>query len=241
MDNNIKTNTPNFSTSSATWPTWGTTTAPYYTTSSYGVPYVDENSLFVQNDTRRIINGKGKYIDIDLVCIVGPIGSGKDYKARALEKEGYIKVSFADYLRSSCWSLLLWKPENEKQYREFKDNLIGPGNITGREFMFSVEGLLKGTHGDSIFIRKTIDYIVNHYSNKFVISDLRFESEYNALVKKFENLRVIFSNYKSDHYELRKTKSEEMAVRFAEIGYKDGQQLTEKDFKNLWIEPETLL
>jgi hypothetical protein len=241
MDDNIKINTPDVNTSSAPWPTWGTTTAPYYTTSSSAAPYVDENSLFVQNDTRRIINAKGKYIDIDLVCIVGPIGSGKDYKARLLEKEGYIKVSFADYLRSTCWNLLLWKPENEKQYREFKDNPIGPGNITGREFMFSVEGFLKEKEGENVFIRSTISHIVHHYSNKFVISDLRFESEYNALVKKFENLRVIFSNYKSANYKLSNIKSEKMAVRFAEIGYKDGQQLTEKDFKNLWIEPETLL
>lgn len=191
--------------------------------------------------TRRVKDFSGRYIDIELVCLIGPMGSGKDYRAKEYEKNGYAKVSFADYLRSTCWNLLLWKPEDEEQYRKFKEEPFGPSSITGREFMFSVESLLKECHGDSIFARRTVELIVHHYSNKIVISDLRFESEYKTIINTFANVKFIFCNYKSDHYELRKIESEKMAVRFAEIGYRDGQELNEKDFENLWKKPEELL
>lgn len=224
----------------------------YIDLGSYHVPtsssYSNINSNWGQKISGSFIDSRsnraftnGKIINLEIIALIGPIGSGKDYRALKLESEGYTKISFADYLRQTCWNTLWWKPENDLEYREFKKNPIGPAQISGREFMFSIEGLLKKAYGNNVFIEKTISHMIYHFHDKFVISDLRFIEEYNKLKEVFENIKIVFCNYKSDEYELRDVPSEKLAKRFAEIGYADGSELTQKDFDNMWAEPETML
>lgn len=229
---------------------YGTSSGNYIDLSSYHATtsYSNINSNWGHSFSGSFIDSKsnraftnGKIINVEIIALIGPIGSGKDYRAKKLESEGYTKVSFADYLRQTCWDILWWKPNSDLEYREFKKNPIGPAQISGREFMFSIEGLLKKSFGSNVFIEKTISHMIYHYHNKFVISDLRFIEEYNKLKEVFESVKVIFCNYKSNEYELKNTPSEKLAKRFAEIGYVDGSELTQKDFDNMWAEPETLL
>jgi dephospho-CoA kinase len=228
----------------------GTYTASTYGTKEFFQPHVygpEKIHTFLLKPSYSHGYYVNNNIHPEVIALIGPIGSGKDYRTSVLEKEGYIKVSFADTLRNSVWRLLGWRPESDKEYRSFKNQIYGRGTFTGRDIMLQMEKEIKDREGEYVFINKTLEKIVffmNQDSNniKFVISDLRFLEEYESLKSYFKNLKIIFCNYKSSQYKLIKNSlSESLAVSFAELGMRDGQELRHNDFLLLHKAPEDFL
>ena len=169
---------------------------------------------------------------IMVVGFVGPLGSGKDYRASKLAKHGYIKVALADSLRQSAWQILNWKPKNPEEYDLFKKSQIdieGFGKVDGRLFLQKLgEGLRE--YDEDFWIKKwknAIENLTKQGYSKFCCTDIRYPNELEAL-KYFSNAEThcIFCDYHSERYDAdNKHISEQMAQDFIKKGYKDGDRI----------------
>lgn len=145
-----------------------------------------------------------------IIGLTAKKGSGKDTFADYLVKNhGYIKLSFAQYIKESAKVLFQWTDDDfEQDKKEIKDEYW---NISPREFLqqFGTDFLrnflhilnseelkiynntkivLCGKKKFSFHIKRlnlhiTELYKINSVNNKIVISDIRFEDEYEYVKK----------------------------------------------------------
>lgn len=179
-------------------------------------------------------------MNIDIVGLIGVIGSGKDYLSNTYLDKGFKRLAFADSSKDLLWEVLQWKPISEKEEIDFKDSykLYIDNNkndfhrISGRELIISFSEKLKENFGKDIWIDNLImkikKGIVKEY-NKFIITDVRFvdevykikdfcsyrEKEYKDKV----NLKFVFCNYNSDRYSIINNPSEFLAQSLIKKGY----------------------
>jgi len=162
-----------------------------------------------------------------IIGLTAKKGSGKDTFADYLvENHGYVKLSFAQYIKESAKVLFQWTDEHfEQDKKEIKDEYW---NISPREFLqqFGTDFLrcqdilnseelkiyndtkivLSGKKKFTFHIKRlnlhiTELYKFNSINNKIVISDIRFEDEYEY-VKKLGGtiIKIERSNIKDNIY-----------------------------------------
>lgn len=188
-------------------------------------------------------------MEINIVGLIGVIGSGKSFRQIEYKEKNYIPINFADSVKDLLWDTLNWKPSSLKEERDFKDSysvtimnsfkikdsLIT--SITGRQLLINFAENMKSVINKNVWVDQTILKIkrnINEGYENFVIGDVRFYNEISALQelkyyreKEFKdsvNLNFIFCNYKSNSYKIKENEqSEELAIQFLEKGYKDGE------------------
>jgi hypothetical protein len=146
---------------------------------------------------------------------LGVIGSGKTYRCAQLVEQGYNKVSVADALRETLWSILGWKPSSDEDYKEFKEAQMvyapdkNPANritfypITGRTMLQNIGETFKDLFGRDYWAIQWRDYIQNNESENNVCDDVRFPEEVNEALRLQQygySVEFIFCNYNSDRY-----------------------------------------
>ena len=150
----------------------------------------------------------------ELIVLIGCIGSGKSYFANTFNKyNDYNIIDLSDYIRDFAWSILGWKPKNEKEYEIFKKKSVKfntNNEITGRRFL---QNLGTGTIGDDTLITKWLEKV--RLSNKSVIvSDVRRLSQLETTLQMRHEFKVkiYFTNYKSERYDCtNEDKTEKLA------------------------------
>jgi len=145
----------------------------------------------------------------NLISISGRIGHGKDLIASIIQYLIYLKrckelkikkCTLKEFQGSTLEMLSLYSnkkmagklkqiasiltgiPVNKFEDQEFKKTNLGPewGYMTVREFLqrIGTEAIRNGLHKDTWLNAFWIDY---HNENKWIITDCRFENEYNSI------------------------------------------------------------
>jgi len=177
---------------------------------------------------------------IEIVGLLGVIGSGKSHRARNLCDEGFIELTLADEVKNLAHDLLNINIPKHK-LTVFKDkgkiSVVGDNilnNLDVRQFYINVGQKLKlHLNNQNIWIDKLIEKIkvkVSEGHDKIVISDIRFQNELSSLVKldiPQHNLkiRLIFCNFKSSRYRILDSDSEKLAQSLIDKGFQDGQEI----------------
>lgn len=144
-----------------------------------------------------------------IYCFVGVVGSGKNYQAKLVSEELGTKVfDFSDGVRNYAWKFLGWEPENDLQYRIFKNSKLMGVDLTGRGFLENVAETMKNLHGNYFWARYTFYQARGFYEETGitpVFNSVRFpiEAVYcldlgNILKKEVE---FIFTDYHSVEYD----------------------------------------
>lgn len=173
-----------------------------------------------------------------LVCMIGVIGSGKDYRAKKLVEQGYVQVNFADPLRELMWDIEGWRPENDAEYEVFKQAVsycpeLGRG-VTGREKLQNLGQAMRKRDND-YWCDQWRKALITTYKN-VVCSDLRFRNEFLQAYwfQDRRDVEFVFCDYRSDRYEPdNEHESERLAQRILKDGYKDGDILPVDYLKSL--------
>jgi hypothetical protein len=182
-----------------------------------------------------------------LICLIGPMGGGKDYRANQFIQDAKVfkhsmkKICFADELREECWQELGWRPENEKEYELFKRNYIEShdGNIgiclTGRQYL-QRKGAYRRKKDPNYWVNLWILKVQEQLNNQnnVVCSDLRYPNECKSAFKVSTNIicdppkkEFIFCCYESDRLDLTNAhESEFLAQQIYKDKYRDGDILT---------------
>lgn len=192
---------------------------------------------------------QGYILEINVVGLIGVIGSGKSFRQIEYQENNYLPVNFADSPKEFLWNTIGWKPGSLKEEREFKDaytiNLLNSlkikdtliHSLSGREVLVNFAENMKSLVGKDVWVEQTLLKIkrgINKGLDKFVIGDVRFYNEIEALKdlkvyreKEFKDtfkLEFIFCNYKSQNYKVNREQiSESLAIQYLDKGYKDGE------------------
>lgn len=174
---------------------------------------------------------------------IGIMGSGKDFNSRTQsaksKAKAKIKVAFADAVRDICWTGLNWRPENEEQYMAFKENtkiaVVQDGKIineiSGRAYMQKLGTDAIRRYNDEFWVdiveTKIKDILTKEPDTDIFITDCRFENELKMLLR-FEDVKIIFCDYKSSSYAISDHESEAMANHFRILGFQDLEDITNK-------------
>lgn len=183
-----------------------------------------------------------------LVAYLGVQGSGKDFSANKLIKQGYVKVAFADALRDMAWDVLGWTPQNDHSYEWFKrlpidkrvyindteehklkllaiQSISIKEDITGRQFLQNL-GVAMRSRDPNFWVMVAVSKIqkILEEGERVVVTDARFDNEIQSL--KSLGSKFIFCDYRSSRYNATDThESEALAQRLLAEGYKDGQEV----------------
>lgn len=164
---------------------------------------------------------------------IGVIGSGKDYTA-SLIKKGYegkriAEFDFSDGVREVTYQRLGIEPPED--YRKWKETEIQ--GKKGREWLEYIgEGVreLLPTFWADLCGDKA-EKLADE-SDVFIFGSVRNEVEASRVIKFAENngfeLKFIFTNYKSEFYEIRDNSSEHFAQKFLSMGFDNLDDITEK-------------
>jgi len=136
-----------------------------------------------------------------IIGLCGRMGSGKSTVANILSTQGFLEMSFAMPLKQICSILsgidseilLAGTAENRKLRETMKDNIFGK---TGREWLEDV-GMIFRQNFDSDFwvkiLKRDLEKGINS-GKKYIISDCRFENEYNMLKDLNADIWIIYKN-----------------------------------------------
>lgn len=181
--------------------------------------------------------------NINVWVYIGVIGSGKDYNAQKKQKETGGKLySFSEGVREFTFGFLGWKPKSKDEYEKFKQSNFriclpdGCCNIIqGRKFLENVGSTLRKYTED--FWANYATYmceidILNNNVKDLIFYDCRYLNEAEHILKLKEvfpymNITFIFTDYKSDRYEIRNDESEFFAQKLLSLGVKDQEDITE--------------
>ena len=146
-----------------------------------------------------------------IIALCGYKSSGKDYFADHLEKEyNYEHVKVSNKLKSAL--KILFDFEDEQIDGSKKENIDSRWNITPRQtmqflgtevFQYKIQELLPGCDRN-FWIKSLVDNVNAknaknaNESTRIVISDIRFEHEYDYLVKYLKNYKVIMVRIEND-------------------------------------------
>lgn len=191
---------------------------------------------------------------LKVISYIGVLGSGKNFRADQLINHGFKQVNFADPLRNMAWSLLGWKPNNEKEYEEFKLKklIFNPMlsrsltedneyintfdftfSLTGREFLQKLGTEMRNIDEDfwaNLWLRDTVDLMVKDKVN-VCCSDLRYGNELRKVysLSNIEDVETafIFTNFKSHRYEPDNPHKSEKLAQFILNNYdiNDGEEI----------------
>ena len=185
-----------------------------------------------------------------VVCNIGVIGSGKNFRAKQLVDQGYVQINFADNLRELAWEILGWRPFLKEDYEKFKKRSIvftidgDINDITGREFLQNLGSAMRKRNADYLS-DPWFDSVYKKLSeNKNVVcSDLRALNELKAALDFLQetlhndgsysstwalcDVEFIFCDYRSERYNATNShESEHLAQRILKDGHKDGDILS---------------
>lgn len=170
----------------------------------------------------------------EIYAYIGVIGSGKDYASTKKSSELNCKIfDFSDGVRDFTFDFLGWKPGDDKDYTEFKNNLqrlffnnngkLMNITVSGRNLLENVGKTLRNFDKDfwaKYCIKKAENEIVNKESD-LIFNAVRYINEAMfvcELAIKFDyKVKFIFTNYKSDRYEIRDNESEYFAQGFLDM------------------------
>jgi hypothetical protein len=181
---------------------------------------------------------------------LGVIGSGKSYRSQQLVDQGYKKVSVADALRETLWSILGWKPQTDWEYQEFKKaTMVCPNGksfangmtffpISGRTMLQNIGETFKDIFGRDYWSELWYYNIRQSTTKDVVCDDIRFPEEVGEALQLLEdgyNVEFIFCNYNSDRYTPNNTHiSERYAHMLLALNkYKDGDVVDIEDLKTI--------
>lgn len=163
-----------------------------------------------------------------MIGYCGPIGSGKGYEAKKLiENERYVQVNFADPLLEDLWALLKWVPLTDDDYEKFKTMQIND-NQKGRDLIKNFGETMKVLHGQNYWLnkwhKKIYSLIAKGYK-RFVISDVRFEKDFEA-IRNFSG-KIFFTRYESHKFFLdREAESEKISVMLYDKNIQHLEEIT---------------
>lgn len=127
-----------------------------------------------------------------VIGLVGFIGSGKNTVAEALVENGYVKDSFATPLKDAVAQIFSWDREmlegattESRRWREQPDSYWSKAfgyTVTPRLVLqqFGTEAMRNVFHSD-IWVKSLVRRIQTSPRNKFVVSDVRFQNEVQAI------------------------------------------------------------
>lgn len=180
--------------------------------------------------------------EIDIIGLIGVIGSGKSYTASQLVNNGYIEVVIADAVKKLAHDLLNIEidPKDALRLKDLSTISVSnfPFEIGMRDYYINVGQKLKTFfNNNKLWIQKSIETITEKIKSghtRIVVSDVRFPVEVSEL-RSFQldgykiKVKFIFCNYQSNRYKLIDSESEMMAKHFLSLGYKDKDEVI---FKN---------
>lgn len=186
----------------------------------------------------------------EVVCFIGVMGSGKDFRAAELQRKGYARVDFKDELVDMVSDLCGW--DIRLEYDWFKQSVVGvrkPANklqegmlrnqraellaahpelMTGRRLLqrFGTEVVRKRDEDAWVkaFLRRAAFHLGQGAS--VVNADCRFHNEFRAIRAIGFPSRFVFCDYRSSRYQPDfPHESEAMAQRLLAMGLKDGEEI----------------
>jgi len=196
-----------------------------------------------------------------LIVLIGVLNSGKGYRAERFIEDNkrfnneMCHVNFADEVREMAWAILSWRPKNNKEYENFKNNEIWLNptfvyymkttcKITGRQFLQNL--------GTRAVRNKYPNFWADCWLNGFkkaisegkhvITSDLRFPNELKYTLGLKKDLmfisdidkKFIFCDYPSENYNATDPDiSERLAQRILADSFEDGQVIPEDYLTNL--------
>lgn len=121
----------------------------------------------------------------EIIVMLGLATSGKDYNAQIFIERGYVKVAFADALRSALWEVLEYEPKNNGEYANFKKNEvkyqvnpIKQHKITGRKLLQNIGSVFKKyTKNEKFWNLALLNTIKDNNIENAIITDCRFPYE----------------------------------------------------------------
>jgi|WetSurMetagenome_2_1015567.scaffolds.fasta_scaffold08499_6 hypothetical protein len=135
-----------------------------------------------------------------IIALCGNKRVGKDTVAKYLvENYKFKRYGFADPIRESCKNIFLWDDDWIDSHKEEIDPRWGISyrdiaQIIGTEvFQYKVPELLPGFNkkiGKTLWVARFKELYIKDMSIDYVISDLRFIHEYEA-IKKYHNTYII--------------------------------------------------
>jgi len=192
-----------------------------------------------------------------IYAYIGVIGSGKDYASKAKSEELSAKIfDFSDGVRDITFGFLGYTPKCNDDYVLFKMNenkLMFPikeglfkqpafsvCNLTGRKFLENV-GITMRNYDKDFWAKYTInkcrEFLYNEIKenrlvNFLIFNAVRYKNEAQFLIDLADefgyDLQFIFTNYKSDRYEIRNDDSEKFAQYFLNEGFDHMDNITEE-------------
>jgi len=175
---------------------------------------------------------------------IGVIGSGKDYQVKLKSEIGNYKIfDFSDGVREFTWGFLCYRPWGVEDYSKFKscsNTLIFPEDdreqkflISGRRFLENVGGTMR--RYDPNFWAKycinSANFSLSHGTKNFIFNAVRYPNEAKSVIdfsKKIDaDFEFIFTDYKSDRYEIRRDESEYFAQSLLKEGFEHLDNVTD--------------
>lgn len=191
----------------------------------------------------------------EIVCFVGVIGSGKDYRKQQLVAKGYAPLDFKDALIDMVIDLVGF--DIRPVYEDFKASVIGTvtpdmgpwrrktGVIVSRILLFFFPQLMTGRKvllrlGTEVMRKRDKDYWLTMFTisagkllkegKSIACADCRFPNEVAGVIMLGHILRVktrfVFCDYHSFRYnKYVQHESEKLAQELVSKGVSDGQEL----------------
>ena len=129
---------------------------------------------------------------MQIIGIVGFIGSGKNTVGEMLQKEGFVPISFAATLKDATSAIFGWPRHllegDTKESRDFREQPdVFWSEKLGYEMTPRKALQLMGTEagrnvfGENLWVDSVFKKMYDSQQSKFVITDVRFENEIEAL------------------------------------------------------------
>lgn len=125
-----------------------------------------------------------------IIGLSGKAGSGKDTIADYLVTKGFKKLSFGSPVKDITAIITNWNRDlvegSTKESREFRENVKHPiYGLTCRELMQVIgHDLFREKFSEDIWINILLDKIIEGEGHNYVISDVRYDNEAQALLFK---------------------------------------------------------
>jgi len=115
-----------------------------------------------------------------IVLLSGWAGSGKDSAATLLiEEMSFQRLAFADLLKEDV-SAKSGIPLDFFHDSQEKDKIVPGLDVTPRQLLLAHAHVMRSLDPD-IYSRELVDIISDSHHNRFVVSDWRYKSEYEAI------------------------------------------------------------
>lgn len=168
-----------------------------------------------------------------VIAFCGVEKSGKDYScSRLMMTKGFIKIAFADPLRSMAFQILGYSyKEGMTNYEELKKTKIY-NDLTFRNILENIGSAVR--RFDMDFWARAVVKAVSSTTKNVCISDMRYPNEFRVLKNYCDandiELKVVFCNYKSpDYNDKNPHESAGMANYLLSLGYNDQEYVKEED------------